>query len=340
MDKYNTEKMVAALILAAGRSSRMQHGQESDHKLLLPLGQGTILSHVIAATLASQARPIILVLGYQSEQVRASLAPYLNTLPDTVHSDIIIIENAAYAQGMSTSLHKGIQILMNQNTPAREETSSIGAKKSCPEGAPPGMKTKFQKNLRVQCTCGDERPQGTRGAEPVVYTSFEHLCSKCVDDGFTPSPGRGQPYPPLRASVPTPHTHQALEFTSIGASPAPTSECAGVLVLLADQPLITSALLDQLIEMKYTTGKRIIAPFYNGRRRNPVLFDASLFPELLTMTGDEGARSVIEKYSTEVERLDIDDARLWYDVDTWEAYQEVLRVWGWGDNKDDQKAFR
>jgi molybdenum cofactor cytidylyltransferase len=259
MYKHNTEKTIAALILAAGRSSRMQHGQESYHKLLLPLGQGTVLSHVIAATLASQARPIVLVLGYQSVQVRASLTPFLgearpggglvppdpstDTLYDTTYHDIIITENRAYAEGMSTSLHKGIQVLVNQ----------------------------------------DNHPgQGTGEGDSTLTISF------------------------------------------------PATQCAGALVLLGDQPLITPALLNKLIEMKYTTGKRIIAPFYNGKRGNPVLFDADLFPELLTITGDEGARSIIEKYRTEMGMLDIDDSQLWYDnsdVDTWEAYQQVLRIW-------------
>jgi len=240
MYKHNREKAIAALILAAGRSSRMQHGQESYHKLLLPLGQGTVLSHVIAATLASQANPIILILGYQNVQIRASLTPYLNGDQFHSHHDIIIAENTAHMEGLSTSLHTGIQILMNQDNDLKKET---------------------------------------------------------VEASLTPP-------------------------TSF-----PTIQCDGALVLLGDQPLITSDLLNQLIAMKYATGKRIIAPFYNGKRGHPVLFDADLFPELLTTTGDEGGRSIIEKYRTEMGRLDIDDSHLWYDVDTWEAYQQVLHIW-------------
>lgn len=238
MSEHNRQKTIAALILAAGRSMRMQHGQESYHKLLLPLGQGTVLSHVIAATLASQARPIILILGYQSAQIIASLMPYLATLSRTAHHNIIIAENTAYAQGMSTSLCKGIQILMNQDNPL------------------------------------------TKGA---------------VGMGLAPT--------------------------------FPIIQCDGALILLGDQPLITPALLNQLIEMKYTTGKRIVAPFYNGKRGNPVLFDANLFPELLTITGDEGGRSVIEKHRAEVGMLDLDASQTCYDVDTWEAYQYVLHTW-------------
>ena len=236
MNKHNRAKTIAALILAAGRSSRMQQGQESYHKLLLPLGQGTVLSQVVAAALASLAHPVILILGYQNAQIRTSLAPYLGYHYDNT---LIITENTAYAEGMSTSLHKGIQILMNQDNAPSEETT--------------------------------EKPKLTNSSSSIQYD--------------------------------------------------------GALVLLGDQPLITSALLNQLIETKYATSKRIIAPFSNGKRRNPVLFDATLFPELLTTTGDEGARSIIEKHRTEVGRLDIDDSQLWYDVDTWEAYQQVLHAW-------------
>ncbi len=264
MHEHNREKTIAALILAAGHSSRMQHGQESYHKLLLPLGQGTVLSHVIAATLASQARPIILILGYQSAQICASLtqagASLILTagdqpLPyDTAGHDIIIIENTAYAQGMSTSLHKGIQLLINQNNHPRKGTS-------------PGADNRRDSALRLSAS---------------------------------PQPSR---------------------------SPFPATLCDGALVLLGDQPLITPSLLNRLIATKYSTGKRIIAPSYNGKRGNPVLFAADLFPELLTITGDEGARSVIEKHRTEVGMLDIDDEELWYDIDTWEEYQKILHIW-------------
>ncbi len=66
----NTSLSTAAIILAAGSSSRMGGGR---HKLLLPLDDRPVLAHVIDATLASQARPIIVVLGHQSDQVRSQI---------------------------------------------------------------------------------------------------------------------------------------------------------------------------------------------------------------------------------------------------------------------------
>ena len=85
-------------------------------------------------------------------------------------------------------------------------------------------------------------------------------------------------------------------------------------------------IIDTLITCKQTTDKRIIAPLYNGKRGNPVVFDASLFPELLQVSGDEGARSVIERHRQEVATIELSDAIASYDVDTWEAYIEKLDV--------------
>ena len=65
---------VAAIILAAGRSQRM-----GTPKQLLPLapdGGETLLTHVVVQTLAGPFAQVVVVVGYQAMQVRASLEPY------------------------------------------------------------------------------------------------------------------------------------------------------------------------------------------------------------------------------------------------------------------------
>jgi molybdenum cofactor cytidylyltransferase len=99
-----TLQHTAAIILAAGTSSRM--GLEKN-KLLLPLHGRPVLVHVIEATLRSQARPVILVLGHQATEVRAQIQPYLTT------EQPIIVENPAYQFGMSTSIHTGLHFLFS-----------------------------------------------------------------------------------------------------------------------------------------------------------------------------------------------------------------------------------
>ncbi len=101
----------------------------------------------------------------------------------------------------------------------------------------------------------------------------------------------------------------------------------GALIMLGDQPLMTSRVIDTLIETHAETEKRIIAPLYADQRGNPVLFDASLFPELLAVSGDEGGRSVLQRHREEVASVEVGDATTSFDVDTWEAYQQVVDEW-------------
>ncbi|HEV2237426.1 MAG TPA: nucleotidyltransferase family protein [Ktedonobacterales bacterium] len=86
----------AVIVLAGGRSSRM-----GAHKLLLPLGEAPVIARSAQAALASGLRPVVMVVGHGSEQVRAALA----ALP------IVFALNAAYHEGIATSLRTGIAAL-------------------------------------------------------------------------------------------------------------------------------------------------------------------------------------------------------------------------------------
>lgn len=75
----------------------------------------------------------------------------------------------------------------------------------------------------------------------------------------------------------------------------------GVMLFLVDHPLITSALVDELIEAFYRSGKSIVLPTFNGRRGHPVIFSSKLFDELLTAPADTGARAVVWKHQQDLE---------------------------------------
>jgi molybdenum cofactor cytidylyltransferase len=68
----------------------------------------------------------------------------------------------------------------------------------------------------------------------------------------------------------------------------------------------------------------IVAPVYAGRRGNPVLFDRSVFPELLAIEGDQGARAVLAADRARVRLVAFDDARPLADIDTPEDYERLL----------------
>ncbi len=96
-----------------------------------------------------------------------------------------------------------------------------------------------------------------------------------------------------------------------------------VLVVLADQPALTPALLRALVDRYRATRAPLVAPFCQGQRGNPVLFDRSLFAELLAVEGDQGGREVILQHQEEMERIEVDDPAVILDIDTAQDYEKV-----------------
>jgi molybdenum cofactor cytidylyltransferase len=88
---------IAALVLAAGRSSRMG----GPNKLLAEIGGRPLVRIVAEAALASRARPVIVVTGHQRERVEAAL----DGLP------VRFVHNPDFADGLGTSLKAGIGAL-------------------------------------------------------------------------------------------------------------------------------------------------------------------------------------------------------------------------------------
>lgn len=107
----------------------------------------------------------------------------------------------------------------------------------------------------------------------------------------------------------------------------PEQELSGVIFLLGDQPMITSAMIDELLTLREETGKRITLPLYNGQRGNPVVFSLDLVPELLQVDGDEGGRRIIKAHPDDIATREMGDEAANFDVDTWEAYEQVQAAW-------------
>jgi len=87
-----------------------------------------------------------------------------------------------------------------------------------------------------------------------------------------------------------------------------------VLILLADQPLITA---DHLLTMRnawLASPASIVASSYSETVGPPVIFPASYFESLLQLRGDHGARAVIVENKESVIRISFADAAV--DVDT------------------------
>lgn len=89
----------------------------------------------------------------------------------------------------------------------------------------------------------------------------------------------------------------------------------GFVITLADMPYIKPETI-RAVANKVVEGASIVMPTYQNQRGHPVGFSAKFRNELESLQGDEGARSIIKRYSNEVELLAIDDAGILADIDT------------------------
>ena len=97
------------------------------------------------------------------------------------------------------------------------------------------------------------------------------------------------------------------------------------LVLLADMPRVAHGTLDVLIDAYDRERPDAVVPVHKGRRGNPVLISRALFPALLRLTGDEGARRVLADGAHRVLSCPVDDPGVLIDVDTRETLDALAR---------------
>lgn len=95
---------------------------------------------------------------------------------------------------------------------------------------------------------------------------------------------------------------QAGQLSSIQAAirSLPEGGTEGLILCPADHPLVSSALVARLIETFDQSGKLIVLPTHRGRRGHPLIFRASLYPELLAASAEIGARQVVWAHAGDV----------------------------------------
>lgn len=186
------------LILAAGSASRMKQP-----KMLLPFGEGTILSHLLQETRKVKDAAICLVTGYYHTEIMAAVST----------EGIQVVQNKQWQQGMAGSIQLGLSSLLQQ--------------------------------------------------QPELET---------------------------------------------------------VMILVSDQPYLTQNLLTQMLQLQSATGKSIVAAVYGSTKGTPVLFTRNYFNRLQELTGDKGAKSILQSFPQDLVTVDFPEGIM--DIDTPEDYEK------------------
>jgi molybdenum cofactor cytidylyltransferase len=91
-------------------------------------------------------------------------------------------------------------------------------------------------------------------------------------------------------------------------------DAAAAFVFLGDMPRVPHGVLRSLADA-VQKGAPAAAPTFGGRRGNPVLLGRELFPGLLALKGDEGARRILQSLGDRLALVETSDDGVLFDVD-------------------------
>jgi len=106
-----------------------------------------------------------------------------------------------------------------------------------------------------------------------------------------------------------------------GVTAAEAHDVDGLILGLADQPLVTADLLHRLVREFLRTGQPIVASAYAGTVGVPAFFERRYFPSLTALAPEQGCKGLILGHRDEAILLDCPEAEA--DIDTPEEYARL-----------------
>ncbi|MBI4987345.1 MAG: NTP transferase domain-containing protein [Rhodocyclales bacterium] len=93
-------------------------------------------------------------------------------------------------------------------------------------------------------------------------------------------------------------------------------EAEAAVVLLADMPRVNAVHVDRLIDAFEAKQPAIVVPQRNGKRGNPILWPREFFARMQAVSGDKGARGLLEEHPQRIRSIEMGDDAIHADVDT------------------------
>jgi molybdenum cofactor cytidylyltransferase len=114
---------------------------------------------------------------------------------------------------------------------------------------------------------------------------------------------------------------------AVGLEALPAN-CLAALVALGDQPQMRPEVVATLMGRWRSTQAPVVAPFFEGQRGHPLLFDLAIWEAVRALPASANPRQAVQA-AGQVERVDVEDDSILRDMDTPEAYaRELARATG------------
>ena len=122
------------------------------------------------------------------------------------------------------------------------------------------------------------------------------------------------------------HEPQLGQSHSICLGVSTMRDIDAVLLMVSDQPCLSSASLERLLEAFSASGKGIACLRDGSHRGNPAVFAAKYIPELLALTGDRGAKGILRAHEEDLLVVDCVGDQELCDADTPAALESMARM--------------
>ncbi|RYI99491.1 MAG: 4-diphosphocytidyl-2C-methyl-D-erythritol kinase, partial [Acetobacteraceae bacterium] len=97
-----------------------------------------------------------------------------------------------------------------------------------------------------------------------------------------------------------------------------------VVICLGDMPLVAGPMIDRLMAaFDPEEGRSIVMPTFRGKQGNPMLWAMGYLPEMMTISGDVGARHLAGKHAEKVAEVEMADDAVLRDFDTTDALRKA-----------------
>jgi len=118
-----------------------------------------------------------------------------------------------------------------------------------------------------------------------------------------------------------------LSSVQVGVRYARERDAAGLLLNPVDCPLVPPTVVETIATAARTdhADTDVLVPTVDGGRGHPPLFAATAFDPLLDAPIDQGARAVVNSPTTDTHTIDVDDDRIFVDIDTPADYWTAVK---------------
>ena len=167
--------------------------------------------------------------------------------------------------------------------------------------------------------------------EPMIARTVAHACASRLDQVLLVlghDAGRiRDACPGIACVVAADYAEGLAASLRCGIAAAEAAGWRAALVCLGDMPLVTPAIIDRLLQAFRASNvpPDAVLPLADGVPGNPVLWHRRMFPQLLGLTGDAGARRLLDRPGTRRLAVETADSAVLADFDTPERLELFAR---------------